>query len=234
MSHYILELKTPALAQAKNLKADYGLKNHGLTNLHNVYWNLPTEALYEEVIFRGEGQLSLGGPLVVNTGKHTARSANDKFVVQEVSTMDKVWWGQYNRPFAIDKFNAVYQRLQGFLQGRDLFVQDVYGGADPTYRLPVRIITEYAWHSLFARNMFIKAATNDELRKFVPEFTVISIPSFMAQPEIDGTLSPTFILLNFEQKLCIIGGTGLHVAQLLAAARRHHDYALFSQRRQER
>ena len=208
MSHYILELKTPALAQAKALKSDYGLKNHGLTNLHTVYWNLPTEALYEEAIFRGEGQLSLGGPMVVNTGKHTARSANDKFVVQESDTLDKIWWGQYNRPFSIDKFNAVYQRLQGFLQGRDLFVQDCYGGADPNYRLPVRIITEYAWHSLFARNMFITAATNDELRHFVPQFTVISIPSFQAQPEIDGTLSPTFILLNFQQKLCIIGGTG--------------------------
>jgi phosphoenolpyruvate carboxykinase (ATP) len=208
MSHYILDLKTPAQAQAKALKSEYGLSNHGLTNLHQAYWNLTTEALYEEAIFRGEGQLSFGGPFAVNTGKHTARSANDKFVVKEVTTDDKIWWGQYNRPFAIDKFNAVFQRLQGFLQGRDLFVQDVYGGADPNYRLPVRVITEYAWHSLFVRNMFMHAQTNDELRKFVPQFTVMSIPSFMGLPEIDGTLSPTFILLNFEQKLCLIGGTG--------------------------
>jgi phosphoenolpyruvate carboxykinase (ATP) len=208
MSHYILELKTPAQAQAKALKADYGLSNHGLTNLHQAYWNLTTEALYEEAIFRGEGQLSFGGPFAVNTGKHTARSANDKFVVKEVTSEDKIWWGQYNRPFSIDKFNAVFQRLQGFLQGRDLFVQDVYGGADPNYRLPVRVITEYAWHSLFVRNMFMHAETNDELRKFVPQFTVMSIPSFQGLPEIDGTLSPTFILLNFEQKLCLIGGTG--------------------------
>ncbi|MFZ1685586.1 MAG: phosphoenolpyruvate carboxykinase (ATP) [Candidatus Zixiibacteriota bacterium] len=208
MSHYILDLKTPAQGQAHALKAEYSLSNHGLRNLHQTYWNLPTEALYEEAIFRGEGKMSLGGPFAVNTGKHTARSANDKFIVQEVSTQDKVWWGQYNRPFSIDKFNAVYQRLQGFLQGRDLFVQDLYGGADPNYRMPVRVITELAWHSLFARNMLLHAETNDELRKFVPEFTVMSIPSFQGLPEIDGTLSPTFILLNFDQKLCIIGGTG--------------------------
>jgi phosphoenolpyruvate carboxykinase (ATP) len=208
MSHYILDLKTPAQNEAKAVKSEYGLSNHGLKNLHTVYWNLPSEALYEESIFRSEGKISYQGPLVVNTGKHTARAANDKFIVREASTEDKVWWGQYNRPCNPDKFDLVYSRLQGFLQGRDLFVQDLYGGADPNYRLPVRIITEYAWHSMFARNMFLHAATNDELRKFVPDFTVMSIPSFQGLPEIDGTLSPTFILLNFEQRLCIIGGSG--------------------------
>lgn len=208
MSHYILELKTPAQSQAGAVKSTLDLSHHGLTNLHTVYWNLPSEALVEEAIFRSEGRLAFSGPIVVNTGKHTARAANDKFVVKEHTTEDKVWWGQYNRPFNPDKFNMVYSRLQGFLQGRDLFVQDLYGGADPNYRLPVRIITEYAWHSLFARNMFLHAATHDELRKFVPEFTVISIPSFRGAPEIDSTLSPTFILLNFEERLCIIGGTG--------------------------
>ncbi|MEE9569808.1 MAG: phosphoenolpyruvate carboxykinase (ATP), partial [Candidatus Binatia bacterium] len=154
------------------------------------------------------GKLSHMGPIAVNTGKHTARSANDKFIVKETSTEDKIWWGQYNRPFSVDKFNAVFNRLQGFLQGRDLFVQDCYGGADPNYRLPVRIITEYAWHSLFARNMLIAPETNDELRKFVPEFTVMSVPSFKGVPQIDGTLSETFILLNFDQKLCLIGNSG--------------------------
>ncbi len=208
MSHYILNIKSPALDQAKNLKSDFGLANHGFRNLNNVYWNLPTEALYEEAIFRGEGKISFSGPFIVNTGKHTARAANDKFLVREPNSEGNIWWGQYNRPFGVDKFNAVYQRLLGFLQGRDIFVQDCYGGADPNYRLPVRIITEYAWHSHFARNMFIPPATNDELRKFVPEFTVIAMPSFQGLPEVDGTLTPTFILLSFDQKLCIIGGSG--------------------------
>ena len=106
-----------------------------------------------------KARIARGGPVVVNTGKHTARSANDKFVVREPSTEEHVWWGQYNRPFAPDKFNELFDRLQGFLQGRDLFVQDCYAGADPDYRMPVRIITEHAWHSLFARNMFILPKT---------------------------------------------------------------------------
>jgi len=208
MSYYILDIKSPAVGEAKANKSEYGLKNHGLTNLSNVYWNLPSEALYEEVVFRREGRISHMGPVVVDTGKHTARAANDKFVVRETSTEDKIWWGQYNRPFAEDKFNATLNRLQGFLQGRDLFVQDCYAGADPLYRLPVRIITEWAWHSLFARNMFMPARSRDELRKFVPEFTVLAAPSFQALPQVDGTLSPTFILLNFDQKICIIGNSG--------------------------
>ncbi len=208
MSHYILDIKSPAVKEAQATKSEYGLKNHGLTNLNNVYWNLPTEALYEEVVFRREGRISYLGPVVVDTGKHTARAANDKFVVRETSTEDKIWWGQYNRPFTEDKFNATFQRLQGFLQGRDLFVQDCFAGADPNYRLPVRIISELAWHSLFARNMFIPAKSNDELRKFVPEFTILAVPSFKALPQVDGTLSPTFILLNFDQKICIIGNSG--------------------------
>lgn len=208
MSHYILDIKTPAYKQAKAVKSEYGLKNHGLHNLNNVYWNLPTEALYEESIFRSEGKISYMGPLVVNTGKHTARAANDKLVVEEAATKNRIWWGIYNRPYSIEKFNAIYHRLLGFLQGRDLFVRDCYGGADPNYRLPVRIITEHAWHSLFVRNMMIPAETHDELRKFVPEFTIISIPSFKGMPELDGTSSETFILLNFERKMAIIGNSG--------------------------
>ncbi len=208
MSQYILDIKTPAYKQAKAVKSEYGLKNHGLRNLNNVYWNLPPEALYEEAIFRSEGKISHMGPLIVNTGKHTARAANDKLVVEEATTEKHIWWGIYNRPYSIEKFNAIYHRLLGFLQGRDLFVRDCYGGADPNYRLPVRIITEHAWHSLFVKNMTIPAETHDELRKFVPEFTIISIPSFKGMPELDGTVSETFILLNFERKMAIIGNSG--------------------------
>jgi phosphoenolpyruvate carboxykinase (ATP) len=204
----ILDIKSPAEAQAQALKCDYGLENHGLTNINKVYWNLPAEALYEEVVFRNEGKLTKLGPLVVNTGKHTARAANDKFVVREPSTEGHVWWGQYNRPYSPEKFNDLFNRVQGYLQGRDVFVQDCYAGADPDYRLPVRIITELAWHSLFARNMFITPATNEEFRRHIPEFTVLAAPGFKAFPQIDDTPTNTVIAINFEQKLCIIGNTG--------------------------
>ncbi len=204
----ILGIKTPCEGQAQALKADYGLAYLGLTNLRKVYWNLPTEALYEEIVFRGEASISREGPIIVNTGKHTARAAGDKFVVREPSSEQHVWWGNYNRPMAPSKFEELFSRLQGFLQGRDLFVQDCFGGADPEYRLPVRIVTELAWHSHFARNMFLKPRTNDEYRRHVPEFTVLAVPSFKAFPVVDQTPSETLIALNFDQRLCIIGNTG--------------------------
>ena len=203
----LLNIKTPAQAEAAALKADYGLDNHGLANLGQVYWNLTSEALYEEAVFRSEGRITRLGPFVVNTGQHTARSANDKFVVREASSEDHVWWGQYNRPFAQAKFDELYARLQGFLQGRDVFVLDCFVGADPDYRMPVRIVTEHAWHSLFARNMFILPATNQDFRRHVPEFTVICAPGFRAMPQIDGSPSATCIALNFDQRLCLIGNT---------------------------
>jgi phosphoenolpyruvate carboxykinase (ATP) len=204
----ILNIKTPAESQANAVQSDYGIDNLGLLNLRKVYWNLPTEALYEEIIFRGEAQISQSGPIIVNTGKHTARAANDKFIVHESTTEKNIWWGQYNRPYATEKFDELFSRIQGFLQGRDIFVQDCYGGADQYYRLPVRIITELAWHSLFARNMFIKPRTTEEYRRHIPEFTVISAPSFKSFPQIDGTPTNTFIVINFDQRLCIIGNTG--------------------------
>jgi phosphoenolpyruvate carboxykinase (ATP) len=204
----ILNIKTPAEGQAEANRSDFGLDNIGLNNLRKVYWNLTTEALYEEILFRGEAQISNSGPIIVNTGKHTARAANDKFIVRESTTEQNVWWGQYNRPYAAPKFDELYSRLQGFLQGRDVFIQDCYGGSDPNYQLPVRIITELAWHSLFARNMFIRPKTNEEYRRHVPEFTVISVPSFKSFPQMDGTPTNTFIVINFDQRICIIGNTG--------------------------
>jgi phosphoenolpyruvate carboxykinase (ATP) len=203
----LLNIKTPAQPEAAALKADYGLDNHGLANLGQVYWNLTSEALYEEAVFRGEGRITKLGPFVVNTGQHTARSANDKFVVREASSEDHVWWGQYNRPFAPDKFDELFARMQGFLQGRDVFVLDCFVGADPDYRMPVRIITEHAWHSLFARNMFLVPPTNQDFRRHVPEFTVICAPGFKTMPQIDGSPSATCIALNFDQRLCLIGNT---------------------------
>lgn len=203
----LLNIRTPAEEQASALKSDYGLISQGLSNQRIVYWNLPTEALYEEIIFRNEARVAYRGPIIVNTGKHTARAASDKFIVREPSTERYIWWGQYNRPFSSEMFDTLLARLQGFLQGRDLFVQDCYGGADVGYRLPIRIITEYAWHSQFARNMFVRPATNEEYRRHIPDFTVICAPSFNAIQIIDGTPSQTFIVINFAKRICIIGNT---------------------------
>ncbi|MCB9455534.1 MAG: phosphoenolpyruvate carboxykinase (ATP) [Anaerolineaceae bacterium] len=207
MSNNLLNIKTPAQDQANALKGDFGLDAHGLTNLNTIYWNLPTEALYEEITFRREGQISKMGPMVVNTGKHTSRAAADKFIVREPTSENHVWWGEYNRPIAADKFAEIFSRMQGFLQGKDVFVQDCFAGAQPEYRLPVRIVSEYAWHSLFARNMFILPQNRDEYRQHVPDFTVIVVPSFKAYEPIDSTRTGTFIVMDFEQRLCLIGGT---------------------------
>jgi phosphoenolpyruvate carboxykinase (ATP) len=202
-----LDVKTPARAEAAALRSDYGLENHGLTNLHAAYWNLPAPALYEEITFRGEGRVAHQGPVVALTGAHTGRSAGDKFIVHAPESAEHVWWGEYNRPFSAEKFSDLYNRLMGFWQGRDAFVQDCFAGADPAYRLPVRLISELAWHSLFARNMFIAPANREAYRRHVPEFTVLAAPAFKGMPTVDGTHSPTFIVLNLEQRLCIIGNT---------------------------
>ena len=203
----LLNIKTPVESVAQTREADYNLSNHSVGNLRLAYWNLPTEALYEEAVFRGEGVTSVGGPFIAHTGKHTARSANDKFVVRHSDSENNIWWGTYNRPFDIEKFDGLYHRLLGYLQGKDVFVQDVYAGADETYRLPVRFVTEHAWHSLFIRNMFLLPGSLEEYKRFVPEFTIIAAPGFKANPSLDNTNSETFIIMNMERKLAIIGNT---------------------------
>ncbi len=201
------DIPSPAAREATLAASVYGLQNHGLVNLRRVYWNLPEPALYEEAIFRGEGFVCAEGPFVVHTGKHTARAAADKFVVREASSEDYIWWGQHNRPFSPENFNTLLSRLTAYLQGRDVFVQDCFGGADPEHRLPVRIISETAWHSLFARTMFLKPQTLDAYRTHVPEFTVIAAPGFLASPLVESTRTETFIVLNLAQRMAVIGGT---------------------------
>ena len=203
----LLNIKTPAESVAQLRKADFNLSNHGIGNLRLGYWNLTTEALYEEAVFRGEGSTSVGGPFVAHTGKHTARSATDKFVVRHSDSENNIWWGVYNRPFAPEKFDVLFDRLLGYLQGHDVFVQDAYAGADEQYRLPVRFVTEHAWHSMFIRNMFILPQSLEEYKRFVPEFTIIGVPGFKAAPSVDNTNSETFIVLNFERRIAIVGNT---------------------------
>lgn len=206
MSKY-LEFNTPALKEAKELSADFKLENHGLTDLDHIYWNLPESSLYEEIIFRNEAHLAKDGPIIVKTGKHTARAAADKYIVKEESTENKIWWGVYNRPYSLEKFNSLMGRLQAYAQGEEFFVQDCYAGADPDYKMPVRIITEKAWHSLFARNMFLTIKDRDTLKKFIPDFTIIAVPGFKVDPKIDGTRTETAIILNFSNRTAIIANT---------------------------
>jgi phosphoenolpyruvate carboxykinase (ATP) len=186
-------------------RTNYGLDNYGIRDARAVYWNLNTAELYEEIARRGEGILSNHGALIVDTGEHTGRAAKDKAIVREASSEDKVWWGEVNKEFSQEKFNALRDRMMAHAKDRDLFVQDTFAGAAPRYRLPVRIITELAWHSLFARTMFIRDV--EEGTEHKPEFTVINFPGFTADPERDGTRAATFILMDFSQRLVLIGGT---------------------------
>ncbi|MBV6392201.1 MAG: Phosphoenolpyruvate carboxykinase (ATP) [Anaerolineales bacterium] len=203
----LLNIKTPAESVAQVRKADFNLSNHGFGNLRLAYWNLPTEALYEEAVFRGEGVTAAGGAFAAHTGKHTGRSANDKFTVRHADSENHIWWGTHNKPFDGEKFEGLFTRLLGYYQGKDVFVQDVYVGADEKYRLPIRFVTEHAWHSMFIRNMFIPPQSPEEYKRFVPEFTVVSAPGYKANPAVDGTPGETFIVLNYERKLAIAGNT---------------------------
>ncbi len=186
---------------------NHGLENHGIHNIGNVYWNLSTATLYEEIVRRREGLISQLGPIVVRTGHYTGRSPNDKFTVQEPTSSKDIWWGKVNKAIPEEKYDILFHRVMANIQGKDLYVQDCYAGVDPEYQVPIRIITEYAWHSLFARNMFIQIEDSDKRTKHIPEFTIIDLPRFHAVPELDGTNSEAFIVVNFGEKLILIGAT---------------------------
>ncbi len=194
------------MQQVGPISSKHGLELHGIHNFDTAHWNLGEAALYEEAIRRHEGLLSAGGPLVVRTGHHTGRSPNDKFIVEEASSRDDIWWGRVNRPITEGQFASLRERMLAYLQNRDLFVQDCYAGADPHYRLRVRVITESAWHNLFARNMFLQPETA-ALADFEPEFTVIQAPRFHANPATDGTNSEVFIIVSFAERTVLIGGS---------------------------
>lgn len=182
------------------------LASIGLSHVEDLYYNLSPAELYEHALAYDEAALSEHGALVAITAPHTGRSANDKFVVDEPSSTGNVWWGKVNKKFPQDKFNSLKARVCAFLQGHDLYVLDCMAGSDDNYRLPVRVITQKAWHNLFASNMFI-TATEEQLENFAPGFTIIHAPDFKADPAIDGTRTETFIILDFSQRVVIIGGT---------------------------
>jgi phosphoenolpyruvate carboxykinase (ATP) len=174
----------------------------------SVKWNLTRAALYEEAIRRGEGTLADEGPLVCRTGEHTGRSPRDKFVVREPGSEKEIAWGAVNRPMDPAHFDKLHGDFTGSLQRTDMYAQDCYAGADPRYRLPIRVITEYAWHSLFARNLLIvDPADNSPDVAATPRFTIIDSPSFKADPKRHGTRSEAVIALNFAKRLVLIAGT---------------------------
>ena len=181
------------------------LRDHKIGNINNLYWNLSAPTLYEEALMRGEGQIAQFGPFIVETGPHTGRSPNDKFIVEQSSSRDKISWGKVNRPIAEEYFDRVYNHMLTYIQGRDVFVQDCYAGADPQHRITVRAITEYAWHSLFTQSLLIPADKLSPDRS--PDFTIIDFPGLHANPELHGTNSEAFILVNFKRNLVLIGGT---------------------------
>jgi phosphoenolpyruvate carboxykinase (ATP) len=178
----------------------------GLNGAGDVYWNLTPAELVERALQQREGVLESGGALVVRTGAHTGRSPKDKFVVKEPSSEAHIWWGNVNQPFDAGTFDRLYRRVLSYLEQKDLYVQDCLVGADPAYQKPIRIITENAWHSLFAAQLFIKRDRND-VAPPAPEYTVIDVPKIEADPNRDGTRSGAFIIINFEKKIVLIGGT---------------------------
>ncbi len=186
---------------------EIGLQAQGIETRATLHWNLVTARLIETAVARGEGKLSADGPLVVETGEHTGRSAQDKFMVRDDETRDTVWWGKTNKPMSPDDFAALKADFFAALgQKEDLFVQDLYGGSQPEHRVRVRVVTELAWHNLFIRTMLVRPEEH-ELREFAAEYTIIDLPSFRADPARHGCRSSTVIAVNMTEKLILIGGT---------------------------
>ena len=177
----------------------------GIPDVGKIHYNLQEAALMQAAVANGEGEIGIGGSFLVSTGKHTGRSPNDKFVVREASVEDTIWW-ENNKPMDPAKFKVLHADMLEHMKGGEVYVNDLYGGADPAHRLNVRVITELAWHGLFIRHL-LRRPEIDELDSFLPEFTIINCPSFKANSERHGCRSETVISISFEQKLVLIGGT---------------------------
>lgn len=174
---------------------------------NNIQEQLSVPQLVEKVLARNEGQITSTGAVVATTGKYTGRSPKDKFIVEEESVKDKIDWGSVNQPISEDSFKKLYNKVLNYLKEQEeVFVFKGFAGADKKYRLPIQVINEYAWHNLFAHQLFIRP-TEEEAAEHESEFTVISAPNFKADPEEDGTNSETFIIVSFEQRVVLIGGT---------------------------
>ncbi len=184
----------------------YGLEHHGIRNINIAWWNLGTPQLLEQAVQRREGSFASDGSFVVRTGQFTGRSPRDKFVVRDEITDATIQWGAVNQPISEAHFDRLHSRMLAFWQGHDVYVQDCFVGADPEYRLPLRVVSQLAWHNLFARQLFIRPDPG-EIDGHEPEFTVLFAPDFQADPAEDGTNSETCIVLNFNRRVVLICGT---------------------------
>src|SRR5690606_22353096 len=186
----------------KSISLDYlGIKNA------NIQYQLSPDELHDITIKLGQGVEASSGALAVNTGEFTGRSPQDRFIVKDDITSDKVWWGKVNIPFEPAKFNALYDKVMAYLSNKEVFVRESYVCADPKYRMNVRVVTETPWANLFCYNMFLRPEMS-ELENFTPEWHVICAPGFMADPAVDGTRQHNFAILDFTRKISLIGGTG--------------------------
>jgi len=189
----------------KNVNAT--LKSIGLGKVAIAHWNLSSAELIEETLLSGEGTLTDTGALAIDTGEFTGRSPKDKFVVFDEKTKDTVWWGDVNGKFDSRDFDLLYNRVCAYLGGSEVYVRDSYACADPTYRLNIRVVTELPWSNLFANNLFLRP-TEEEIKYFVPEWTILNAPGFHAEPLIDKTRQHNFTIINFTKKVILIGGSG--------------------------
>ncbi len=179
----------------------------GLDHVDAAYWNLSPAELTEETIIKGQGLLTNTGALAIDTGEFTGRSPQDRFIVKDAITSDEVWWGDINKPFEADAFDKLYNRIKAYLSGKEVYVRDAQACADDTYKMNLRVVTEFPWSNMFASNMFLRPS-REEILNFNPEWNVVCAPGFMADPEIDGTRQHNFAIINFTKKMIIIGGTG--------------------------
>ena len=194
MVNHTTNTKTIALDQ-------YGIKNA------TVRYQLSADQLHDVTLEKNQGTESNTGALAINTGEFTGRSPMDRFIVKDAITEDKVWWGNINLEFDADKFQALYEKVTAYLSNKEIFVRDSYACADEDYKLNIRVINEYPWSNMFAHNMFLRP-TEEELKDFSPEWTVVNAPGFMADPAVDGTRQHNFAILDFTRKIALIGGTG--------------------------
>ena len=187
-------------------KPTYGLDKAGIKTTKTFYWNLSTPALYQEALKRNEANVVYGGPLCVSTGKHTGRSPNDRYFVETKDIEGKLFYNKSNKGIKEKYFNQIFAKVQKYVANKDLFVRDAYVGSSEASRVKVRAITECAWTNIFVKNMFIEPDQKD-LKKFVPQFTLICLPKMKVNPKTDGTVSETAILINFKKKMILVIGS---------------------------
>lgn len=194
-----------SLEQIGLYNKNFGADKCGFQNLKSLFWNLLPPSLYEQAIINGEAEIASEGALLASTGNHTGRSPKDKFIVKDDTTKDVIWWSN-NGALSPEQFGTLHKDFLKHAEGKNLFAQDLYGGSDPQYQIKTRIFTELAWHSLFIRNMLIRPQQED-LPNFIPELTIIDLPSFKADPERHGCRTQTIIACNFSKKIILIGGS---------------------------